>query len=96
MRIKYPKRGLRLTSKPIKFIIMLQPIKKETLDYDNDSIKYLYTYENVSKKELELQAERLTYREHCGCPHDCCGCFVQQWAEVKSDNTIEVVECYNY
>lgn len=75
---------------------MLFPIKKETLDYDNDSVTHLLTYEGVSKKELQQEAKRLTFRTPCGCPHDCCGCFVQQWAEVKSDNTIEVIECYNF
>jgi len=73
-------------------------IKKENLFYDSklDEKRTLYYYENVSREELEREAKRLTFRSPCGCIHDCCGCFVQQWAEVKSDNTIEVIECYNY
>lgn len=76
---------------------MLQPIKKEYLVCEGDYNTILYTYEGRTKEELKAEAERLTYKgEHCGCPHDCCGCFVSQWAEVKSDNTIEVIECYNF
>ena len=76
---------------------MLQPIKKEYLVCDNDEDTILYTYKDVSKKELQEEAKRLTYNApYCGCQHDCCGCFSRQWAEVKSDNTIEVIEVYNY
>jgi hypothetical protein len=76
---------------------MLFPIKTQILSIDFDERTTLYTYEDRTKEELKAEAERLTYKgEHCGCPHDCCGCFVRQWAEVKSDNTIEVIECYNF
>lgn len=71
--------------------------QKEYLVIDSDYSKILYTYKDVSKKELEEEAKRLTYNApYCGHEHDCCGCFVRQWAEVKSDNTIEVIEIYNY
>jgi len=76
---------------------MLFPIKKKTLLSDFDERITLYTYEDRTKEELKAEAERLTYKaEYCGCPHDCCGCFVQQWAEVQSDNTIEVTEIFNF
>ena len=76
---------------------MLQPIEKEYLVCDNDGDTILYTYKDVSKKELQEEAKRLTYEApYCGCPHDCCGCFSGQSAEVKSHNSIEVVTRYNY
>lgn len=76
---------------------MLLPIKKEYLEHDNDSETILYIYENVSKKELQEEAEKLTFRPpYCGHAHDCCGCFHSQRAEVKSNNEIEVTQYYNY
>lgn len=76
---------------------VLTPIKKEDLGYDNGESIVLYTYENATKEELKAEADRLTYRaEKCGHAHDCCGCFVRQWAEVIGDDTIEITECYNY
>ena len=77
---------------------MLQPIKKEFFVHDATKFSTLYTYdENVSKKELQQEAERLTFRApYCGCAHDCCGCFSSQDAEVKSNNTIEVREYFNF
>lgn len=77
---------------------MLQPIKKEFFVHDATEFSMLYTYdENVSKEELQQEAERLTFRApYCGCAHDCCGCFSSQDAEVKSNNTIEVREHFNF
>ena len=77
--------------------IMLVPIKKEYLENNSSEYVSLYIYENVSKEELQQEAERLTYRApYCGCAHDCCGCFSSPDAEVKSNNTIEVREYFNY
>ena len=76
---------------------MLFPTKKQILLTNFEERVTLYTNESRTKDQLKAEAERLTYKgEDCGCPHDCCGCFVRQWAEVKSDNTIEVVECFNF
>lgn len=76
---------------------MLQPIEKKKIVYGNSEYISLYTYENVSKEELQQEAERLTFRApYCGCEHDCCGCFSSQDAEVKSNNTIEVREYFNF
>ena len=77
---------------------MILRLKKENLFYDSrfDEKVTLYTYDNVSREELEREAKRLTFSSPCDCIHDCCGCFVRQYADVKSDNTIEVIECYNY
>jgi len=76
---------------------VLQPIKTEYLAFGNDHNTILYTYGDVEPEELQEEAKRLTYKApYCGCPHDCCGCFNRQWAEVKSENTIEVLEVYNY
>jgi len=79
------------------YSIMLFPIKKKTLLSDFDERITLYTYEDRTKEELQKEAERLTFKaEYCGCPHDCCGCLVEQDAEVTSDNTIEVIEIFNF
>ena len=76
---------------------MLVPIKKRYIEWDNDESIALYTYENATKEQLKAEADRLTYKaDDCGHAHDCCGCFVRQWAEVIGDDTIEVTEIYNY
>jgi len=40
-----------------------------------------------------------SYREHCGCEHDCCGCKFAQGMDINFDKgtiVIQLTESFNY
>ena len=70
---------------------------KRYLEYNSENVVYELYYPGLDAPGLKEEAQRLTFSApYCGHQHDCCGCFCGQHAKVKSNNTIQIRELYNY
>lgn len=50
-------------------------------------------------KFLDSLTRRISYRENCGCEHDCCGCLFAvyySFAYINNEVIVKMVQCRNY
>lgn len=81
----------------------LKPFYRENEETANDRQTFVREFSGrMTGRRYEIlsnMADRLTYDEHCGCEHDCCGCQCGQHATftyAHNQVSFYLTKHYNY